>query len=477
MPRKKTLIASSPDEADEQVDNVSANTGSPASSLSDAVAEITANISKIIEEKMDPISQLLQMQRSELDEHKKRITETETRISAVEDVVTPIKAKIQSLEKLVHELGERADDLENRGRRKNICIVGLPEGVEGDNPTRFFESWLPKTLCITSKAGRIKLERAHRSLAPKPSSTQRPRPVLVRFHNFQDKQRVLNAARELGINGSPLKFGDSTMMIFRTFLRLFSVTFRGSVKVFHDPAAVEAFLDSLDVAPVGDLFSLVISLCSGSVGHGGESRITAGLKKYACFLTLDPNTANKHLSLSEENRNVTHEEEKQSYSDHPDRFDVYQVLCRESVCGRCYWEIEWSGHVLISVSYKSISRKGRGGECWFGFNDQSWSLSCSHSRYSFRHNNRKTVLPVEPIISNIIEVSDDDDDDNDVDEYSVYADYIYRLGVYVDVSAGTLSFYSVSRNTMSLIHTEQTTFTQPLYPGFSVGPGSLVKLC
>ncbi|KAL0147754.1 hypothetical protein M9458_056930 [Cirrhinus mrigala] len=189
-----------------------------------------------------------------------------------------------------------------------------------------------------------------------------------------------------------------------------------------------------------------------SVDHGGESRITAGLKKYACFLTLDPKTAHNYLRLSEENRKVTRVEEKQSYPDHPDRFHVYhQVLCRESVCGRCYWEIEWSGrHVFISVSYKSISRKGRGDECWFGSNDQSWSLICSPDRYSFIHNKIQTDLPVNPIIS--------------------------RTGVYVDVSAGTLSFYSVS-DTMSLIHTVQITFTQTLYPGFRVGYGSSVKLC
>lgn len=283
MPRKKTPIANSSDEADERAET--ANAGPPAtrdaSPLSDAVAEITANISKLIDEKMDPISQLLQLHRSELDEHNKRITEAETRISDMEDVVTPIKAKLQSLEKLVHDMGERAEDLENRGRRKNIRIVGLPEGVEGDNPTRFFESWLPKVLGITSKAGRIKLERAHRSLAPKPSSTQRPRPILVRFHNFQDKQQVLNAARELGIKGSTLKFGDSTVMFFQDFsasvLRkrrmfdevkkrlkslgaeyrqiypaLLKVNIRGSVKVFHEPAAAEAFLNSLDAESAGN---------------------------------------------------------------------------------------------------------------------------------------------------------------------------------------------------------------------------------
>ncbi|XP_016108698.1 tripartite motif-containing protein 16-like [Sinocyclocheilus grahami] len=175
--------------------------------------------------------------------------------------------------------------------------------------------------------------------------------------------------------------------------------------------------------------------------------------RYSRQLTLDLNTMNKWLRLSEIKRAIIQTKKKQLYPDHPDRFDYwYQVLCRESVCGCCYWELEWSGtRVFISVSYKSISRKGWGDECGFGSNDQSWSLICFPSSCSFRHNNIETVLPVEPISS--------------------------RIGVYVDHSAGTLSFYSVS-DTMSLIHTVQTTFTQPLYPGFNVvHRGSSVNLC
>uniref|UniRef100_A0A9J7X567 NACHT, LRR and PYD domains-containing protein 12-like n=1 Tax=Cyprinus carpio carpio TaxID=630221 RepID=A0A9J7X567_CYPCA len=196
-----------------------------------------------------------------------------------------------------------------------------------------------------------------------------------------------------------------------------------------------------------------------NVDHGGASRITAGLNKYACFLTLDSNTAHTHLILSEENREVTNKYVDQSYTRHPDRFNFWpQLLCKESVCGRCYWEIEWSGHVCISVSYKSIRRKGDRVECLFGYNDHSWSLSCSQSSYSFTHNNRETHLPVKPIISRT----------------GVYNDN-GRIGVFVDHSAGTLSFYSVS-DTMRLVHTVQTTFTQPLYHGFFVWSGS-VKLC
>ncbi|XP_060757845.1 tripartite motif-containing protein 16-like [Neoarius graeffei] len=143
--------------------------------------------------------------------------------------------------------------------------------------------------------------------------------------------------------------------------------------------------------------------------------------KYFCYLTLDPNTAHRLLILSEKNRALRVSEREQRYSDHPERFDYCrQVLCKERVCGRCYWEVEWSGaagDVSISVSYKDISRKGEGNECGFGYNSQSWSLWCSSSSLSFYHNSIKTDLGV-PSPS--------------------------RIGVYVDHSAGTLSFYSVS---------------------------------
>ncbi|XP_048011478.1 E3 ubiquitin/ISG15 ligase TRIM25-like isoform X2 [Megalobrama amblycephala] len=67
--------------------------------------------------------------------------------------------------------------------------------------------------------------------------------------------------------------------------------------------------------------------------------------QYYHQFTLDPNTVNENLRLSENNRVITFTGSLQSYPDHPDRFDdVWQVLCRESVCDRrCYWEIKWSG--------------------------------------------------------------------------------------------------------------------------------------
>ncbi|XP_053363942.1 E3 ubiquitin/ISG15 ligase TRIM25-like [Clarias gariepinus] len=170
------------------------------------------------------------------------------------------------------------------------------------------------------------------------------------------------------------------------------------------------------------------------------------------YLTLDPKTAHQKLSLAENNRSAAHEKKKQGYSDNPERFDHWvQVLCKESVCGRCYWEVEWSGeYVYISVSYKEIGRKGGSIESAFGRNRQSWVLQCCPSSVRFRHNDIETNLQGQASS---------------------------RIGVYVDHSEGILSFYSVS-DTMSLLHTVHTTFTQPLYAGFWVWSyDSSVRLC
>ncbi|XP_072235821.1 stonustoxin subunit alpha-like [Leuresthes tenuis] len=192
------------------------------------------------------------------------------------------------------------------------------------------------------------------------------------------------------------------------------------------------------------------------VEPAGERWLTPGLRKYSCQLTIDTNTVNRKLKLSDNNRKVTLVEEVQSYPDHPDRFDGWypQVLCRNVLTGRCYWEVEWRGEAYISVSYRGISRRGDR-DCVFGWNDQSWSLRCSDEVYSVWHNNRRT-----PISSSSSSVSN-------------------RAAVYVDRPAGTLSFYRVSSDTLIHLHTFNATFTEePLHPGFTVWyPGSSVSLC
>ena len=119
----------------------------------------------------------------------------------------------------------------------------------------------------------------------------------------------------------------------------------------------------------------------------------SGSPSDACDLTLDPNTAGRHLSLSEDNRKVTQVGADQSYPDHPDRFDSWpQVLGREALTGRCYWEVEREGWVVIGVTYRGITRRGEGDNSRLGLNNKSWVLLCHDDRYYARYNGTETAL-------------------------------------------------------------------------------------
>lgn len=127
------------------------------------------------------------------------------------------------------------------------------------------------------------------------------------------------------------------------------------------------------------------------------------------------------------------------------------MLCKEGLAGsRYYWEVGWKGSEIdVAVTYRGIFRKGNNNVCSLGWNDKSWSLYCSQSKFSFVHNNKNTDLPV-PKSS--------------------------RIGVYLDHVAGVLAFYTVS-DTMQLLYQARTTFTEAVYPAFSVwGYGTSIRL-
>lgn len=169
-------------------------------------------------------------------------------------------------------------------------------------------------------------------------------------------------------------------------------------------------------------------------------------------LSLDPQTAHKNLILSDNNTKLTWIDCNNPYSYIPERFTyLAQALCMQGLSTCSYWEVEWGGpQVYIAVAYKGIERHGCGSSLGLGHNEKSWSLCCSPSRSYICHNFKETDV-LEQISS--------------------------RIGVFLDHRAGTLSFYNVSNNTMSLIYQIKTKFTEPLYPGFWVFDGSYVRLC
>ncbi|XP_069033771.1 NACHT, LRR and PYD domains-containing protein 3-like [Embiotoca jacksoni] len=178
------------------------------------------------------------------------------------------------------------------------------------------------------------------------------------------------------------------------------------------------------------------------VDHGGEQRLKPGLWKYACELTLDPDTAHRMLILSENHREVRRVLEEEPYPYHPARFDIFhQLLCTDGLDGRYYWEVEAKGQYTVAVTYGGIHRRGSGKDCTLGRNDKSWCLNFWNGVYQFFHNDTEMFRV---------------DSEGDT----------CRVAVYLDWPAGTLSFYRVSSDTPIHLHTFYSRFTEPLYPGF-----------
>nr|XP_043867789.1 tripartite motif-containing protein 16-like [Solea senegalensis] len=172
-----------------------------------------------------------------------------------------------------------------------------------------------------------------------------------------------------------------------------------------------------------------------------EPQTREELLKNSCQITLDASTAHCNIYMNND-REVTFYKDSGSYPGHPDQFTSWcQVLCHEGLTGRCYWEVQWTGtEVFLAVAYRDIQRAGD--ESAFGHNKKSWVLQCNNKRYEFRHNNIRT---------------------------DVSGPWSNRIGVYLDHSAGVLSFYSISKDqTTTLLHRVQTTFSRPLCPGLGL---------
>uniref|UniRef100_A0A3Q2PK96 NACHT, LRR and PYD domains-containing protein 12-like n=1 Tax=Fundulus heteroclitus TaxID=8078 RepID=A0A3Q2PK96_FUNHE len=186
--------------------------------------------------------------------------------------------------------------------------------------------------------------------------------------------------------------------------------------------------------------------------HDGENRLNPDFRKYLCELEVDTYSVNRKLRLSDSNTQVRLTEVEQPYPNHPNRFQqCWQLMCRNGVTGRCYWEVEWKGSVLISASYKGIKRRGTNNECRFGRNDQSWTLECSDVfGFSAWHVNRETSI-LTPATSQ-------------------------RIGVFLDHPAGTLSFYIASSEALIHLHTFSASFTEPVYPSFGLWTGGSLLL-
>lgn len=172
------------------------------------VERVTTNIAEMLDAKLAAVVKPVTELSEKLDGILERVTAVENRVSDLEDVSTVTGPKLESLENALKKALERLDNYENQSRRQNIKITGLKTGFEGKDPVTFFEKWIPEVLDM--QQDRVKIERAHRT-GPTLGGGEKsgPRAVLVRLHNYIDKQKILNAARNknrLTVDGQEVSF-------------------------------------------------------------------------------------------------------------------------------------------------------------------------------------------------------------------------------------------------------------------------------
>ncbi|XP_045925688.1 stonustoxin subunit beta-like [Micropterus dolomieu] len=191
-----------------------------------------------------------------------------------------------------------------------------------------------------------------------------------------------------------------------------------------------------------------------------EPKSRADLINHWFNLSLDDKTANKMLWITEGGAKVARMTDDVTCPvlDRPERYEYApQVLCKEGILGfRGYWEVEFSGWVVVGVAYERAGRRNSDGSCGLGENEESWGLGWSGSSYHAWHNSQNIEILGIPKSSTI--------------------------GVYLDQPAGVLNFYAVEEvkeggestggKEVQFLQQFKSSFNEKMIPGFWVGTQS-----
>lgn len=129
-------------------------------------------------------------------------------------------------------------------------------------------------------------------------------------------------------------------------------------------------------------------------------------------------------------------------------FISLKVLCKEVIWNtRAYWEVEFTGWVVIGATYEGAGRRANSGPSGLGENEESWGLCWSGTCYQIWFNGVNKDIDSVP--------------------------YCSTIGVYLDQPAGVIRFYVVTgdgaEREVTLLHRVKTTLDKKILPGFWMG--------
>lgn len=178
--------------------------------ITDLGATLSILIKDALNTALGPISASLENIRKTTDSHGQRIQDLEHNLSDYSDRIVELERCTKTLKDDNMRLLAKTEDLENRSRRSNLRVVGIPEKMEGRDPVAFMSAFFAEVLGSEFFPTPPILDRAHR-IGPTPAEggSNRARVVIVRFHYYRDKERV---ARR---RGDQLSFRGHRVFIFQ----------------------------------------------------------------------------------------------------------------------------------------------------------------------------------------------------------------------------------------------------------------------
>lgn len=235
------------------------------------VSQQMDDMKKSMEGRLDMIEGHLSTLQNDHGQTQQRLDDVDEALSRADVRITALEATCTELQVANGLLKAKINDLEGRARRQNIRIVGIKEGEEKANPTDFVTRLIPQLLGQSNFSKPIKIDRAHRSLKPKPQDNERPRVIIAKVHNDCDVSKILRLSRQQ----APLNYQGSRVFIFPDYTAEVSsqrqafnnvkkrltdsgakcslrfpaklqVVYNSEVKVFNTPADAERFASSLN---------------------------------------------------------------------------------------------------------------------------------------------------------------------------------------------------------------------------------------
>ena len=161
----------------------------------------------LLRKEVEDLKASLNFSQKDLDDLKGKFFQAEQKVNDIDDTVTSNTNDIEQL----------LDDqkyLENYSRRNNVKIMGIPEKDANDGSETWEESEALAIEAIKTKLNiqdDLSIERAHRAHRAHHCSPFRhidgakvpskPRPIVVRFLSWKEKERVVRAARRIKPDG------------------------------------------------------------------------------------------------------------------------------------------------------------------------------------------------------------------------------------------------------------------------------------